>query len=282
MLPCLIWGEVHGIFSGFLGLGFCRKIIRTKINKANKNQANIIAYSIFSRINRWRQLRLIIYPLFILLPHYLHQLPFLTLSHPECTAPPRARWTCMFILATSTTYPTPNTLGRGFFICWMLLFRKRIWRYFLDPTTSVLPGLVLHCKFLIPPIIPYFPPFTYIFCTFCSSLLPISCLYVQLCPHHPWIPHQIPPTPFTYLDKMAINTRVCKKNQRKICKNPIQILILISIWNSIPIQCRCIPYNISHDPDPDPDPDPYHVPYIRHIQPRCGWLSKSMTRPQCW
>ena len=59
---------------GFSGFGFFREIVRTKINKTQKNQVNIKGIKYFCSHKQ----------VLILLPHNLRQIPFLTLLLPEC------------------------------------------------------------------------------------------------------------------------------------------------------------------------------------------------------
>ena len=65
---------IHGIPPGFSGFGFFREIVRTKINKTQKNQVNIKGIKYFCSHKQ----------VLILLPHNLRQIPFLTLLLPEC------------------------------------------------------------------------------------------------------------------------------------------------------------------------------------------------------
>ena len=78
-----IRGAFHDNFPGFLCFGFRRKIARTKTQQGTDKASKHNGRTLFSRAlvfcthqQKWRQLSFILYPLFILLPHNLCQLPF--------------------------------------------------------------------------------------------------------------------------------------------------------------------------------------------------------------
>ena len=85
----LIWGAFHNNFPGSSGFGFCRKLARTKnqqgTDKASKhNRCTLFSQALIfcTHQQKWRQLFFILYPIFVLIPHYLRQLPFSPLPPP--------------------------------------------------------------------------------------------------------------------------------------------------------------------------------------------------------
>ena len=149
-------------------------------------------------MNRWRQLRLIIYPLFVLLPHKLRQLPFFppSLPPPDYSAPPV--WA--FIKKCTTDFP-PNAED-------------------IDLTTSPMPLLILsanNCAYghatdvvpvvtsekypppkltnSLPPLPPIMKPkiLAYLMTptvTFCTPQFPTSHVYVCPPPQPPLSSHR--------------------------------------------------------------------------------------------
>ena len=70
-------------FPEFSVFVFCRKLVRTKTQQGTKKVSEHNRRAVFSRVlifrthqQKWRHLCFILYPLFILLPHNLRQLPF--------------------------------------------------------------------------------------------------------------------------------------------------------------------------------------------------------------
>ena len=121
--------------------------------------------------HEWCQLLFIFYPLLIKISHYLHQIPFLPLPPPEYDTSPTRVGMCIY----------PNLLhcqSRIIYAELRLLplfdapLQETGMEPFLESTVAVPPGLGLRCKFLSPPIIPYFPPPTYIVCVPCYLLIP--------------------------------------------------------------------------------------------------------------
>lgn len=126
----------------------------------------------FDHINMWHKFFPVIYPLFIYLPHYLCQLLFFSAT---ILPPPRPGQACALPLTTYTHYPASVMMGQYWFLFCTLLFRIWICSYFLYMTITLIPGVGHFHKFLIPPIIPYFPPSTSLFC--CPFTLLIPTLY---------------------------------------------------------------------------------------------------------
>ena len=90
-----IRGAFHDKFPGFSGSEFCRKLVRTKTQQGIDKVSKHNRFAVFLRAlvfrthqQKWRQLCFIIYPLLVLLPHNLRQLPFLTPPLPPPLPPP--------------------------------------------------------------------------------------------------------------------------------------------------------------------------------------------------
>ena len=79
-----------------------------------------------------------------------YQLPFLTLPIPEY-ATPRPGWKFTSPPTIATVDPASDSLGWGWFLCWEILFRRQIWSCCLEPTVTVVTGVIVRCKFLHPP-----------------------------------------------------------------------------------------------------------------------------------
>ena len=78
-----IRGSFHDNFPVFSGFGFCRKLVRTKNQQGTEKASKNNGRTVFSRAlifhmhqQKWHQICFIIYPIFILLPQNLHQIPF--------------------------------------------------------------------------------------------------------------------------------------------------------------------------------------------------------------
>ena len=91
-LPTLIRGAFYDSFPGFLGSGFRKKLPHTKTQQGTDKAIKHNGYTVFlwdlvlrNHQQKWRTICFIIYPLFILLPHNLRQLPFF----PQRLPPPR-------------------------------------------------------------------------------------------------------------------------------------------------------------------------------------------------
>ena len=94
-----IQGAFLNKFSRFLGLRICRKLARTKNQQVTEKASRQNGRTVFCRFYYWLgayqqeccQHFLIIYSLFITLPHNLRQLPFSPPPPPqiECAAPDR-------------------------------------------------------------------------------------------------------------------------------------------------------------------------------------------------
>ena len=97
-IPCLSFGSnsiqvaFHNNFPRFLDFGFRRKLTCTKTQQVTDKASRHNGCAVFLRDlvfrtyqQKWCQLCFIIYPLFILLPHNLRQLPF---SPPPLPLPP--------------------------------------------------------------------------------------------------------------------------------------------------------------------------------------------------
>ena len=134
-----------------------------------------------------------------------------------CTLPPIS-------YTDNNSYDTPR---QGRFLCLTLLFKIWTWSWCLEPKIAVPSGVGHHCKFLITPIIPYFPPCAYLYCRPCSSFLPTSHLSMRSPPILPeyWI--IISNHNYMSSDKTTTKMRIQKKNRRNISHNMIHRL---SLW----------------------------------------------------
>ena len=139
-----IQGALHGKFTGLSGFRFCRKLVRTKLNKAQTKLVNItgvnyfcgIWYCLRSNQQDWCQRYLIILPLLITLTHNLRQHTFLPWPPPpiECAAADIVR------LHQRQNMPSPG-FGHAWKIIWLHfpLTAKRSWYDNYDAPWSCQP-----------------------------------------------------------------------------------------------------------------------------------------------
>ena len=101
------------------------------------------------------------------------------------------------------------------------------WSYCLGPTVAVLLVVGHFNKFLIPPIIFYFPPTTSLFCVPCYFLLPTPYPLLFLCvtpPHHSLSPCWTISPPYALSD-FLVSACGAKKSYQVSCRREATLLL---------------------------------------------------------
>ena len=151
-------------FSGFL---FCTKLARIKTQQGTQTKkSNIRGVHYFLGIwsclcvhqQEWCQLLLMVYPLYILFPHNLCQLPFSPSTLPEYAAI-ILNYVSVPLGGALLPLPQPPIPYMIRFLFLTFLSRRQKRSHCSDPTVAVPLGLGQRCKFLIPPSYPFFPTF---------------------------------------------------------------------------------------------------------------------------
>ena len=128
----------------------------------------------------------ILYPIFILIPHYFLNFPFLLVLPYKILMPsPRSRLRVYFVswdtIAAADVDITSDTPGQGRFRCRPFIDRRQKRGHSSDLTIAIFPWLVHRHNFLISPSTPFFliSPLSHMYPYFipapCSVHLPFLC-----------------------------------------------------------------------------------------------------------
>ena len=221
--------------------GFCRKLVRMKTNKSTykESEHNIQYYCAYQQV--MSTLSFILYPLFILFPHYFWQLPFF---HPpllplEYSDPPvRAGIGNVYTALPPTSYkplppPSLSTYHRASVEASVVAPAADSNEYLptLQPRKFVAASAVNDNHKLWP-----------IWCCLCYFVLTYPSYHSLLCeiPPYPPLNPSLTIAP-NYVSSEYMAMRIWKENQRKIRRNQIRISGLTLIWSLIIIQFHRLP-----------------------------------------
>ena len=123
-------GNMQNMMSTILNLYswvsyFSGNLHTQKTNKAHKKWANITRIYHFAHTNRWNQLHIILYPIFILIPQNYSNFNFCLYQH-QSMPPTHIGGACASNPTAATDNPAYNKMWRGWLFCLPFLFRRRI------------------------------------------------------------------------------------------------------------------------------------------------------------